>query len=878
LQLALSVLIIGGLIYLIRFSTIHFDHPNQIGLGWGCLAIMFLMSKLKIAQQQPWRIIFIVLASALALRYILWRTFDTMIYTGPLDFIGMSLLLAAEIYASVLLIFGLFVNIWPLERNPLALPEDASLLPTVDIFIPTYNEPDDIIRITATAATQVEYPKEKVNIYLLDDGGTIAKRNDPKTGMAAWERHYRLRQMAESLGIGYLTRETNQQAKAGNINHALQHTDGDVVLILDCDHVPTHDILQNTIGHFVSDNNLFLVQTPHFFINSSPVEKNLDGVANPSGENDMFYRRMHPAMDLWNASYFCGSAALLRRKFLMEVGGVCGTTVTEDAETSFHLHCKGYNSVYVNRPMICGLSPESYDDYITQRSRWAQGMTQMLILDNPLLSRKLTIPQRIAYFNSCLFWLFGLARIMYFIAPAAFLILGINMYNASWLQIVAFAIPFLLGTFVVMDFLYRGTRQPFFSEIYECVQAMFLIPSVLSVLFNPRKPSFKVTPKGNTIANDFLSPMSAPFFIIILVNIIALAMSVDRWFDEPIMRDVLLITGMWCVYNLYLAFISLGAFWERKQIRKFHRIHASGDITVHFPRTNTSAVGKIFDVSLTGIGFEIELPFTPLEQELATLEVKDSYGREFKFDCKIHHSIKGSGGYICGSEFITNLVSYSSVVSYVFGDSQRWVDNWARKTETKGTFRMLMHFFSMGAKAIRLGSFPFFRQTLALLGKLAKMYLTTPILRDTILAVGSWLAYRLYFSLVTLFEFLERGKIRKFRRIDTNGTATVYFPRLNATLNGQVTDISLTGIGIMATPPFALIAQEPIVITTKGEDGQEYRFDCTLWRAVNRDGRFLCGTEFVTDMFAYPKIVRFVYGSNIKMLRHILARRQVLST
>ena len=195
--------------------------------------------------------------------------------------------------------------------------------------------------------------------------------------------------MAAALGIGYLTRETNQQAKAGNINHALQYTDGDLVLVLDCDHVPTRDILQNTVGQFLADPKLFLVQTPHFFINPTPVEKNLEGRAIPSGESDMFYRRIHPALNFWNASYFCGSAALLRRKYLMEVGGICGTTITEDAETAFQLHSRGYNSVYVNNPMVCGLSPESYDDYVTQRSRWAQGMVQLVMLNNPLTTKGL---------------------------------------------------------------------------------------------------------------------------------------------------------------------------------------------------------------------------------------------------------------------------------------------------------------------------------------------------------------------------------------------------------------------------------------------------------------------------------------------------------
>lgn len=877
-QIAVSVILIGMLIYLMRFSTTYFSHSNQIIFGWGCLACLFLIHQLKKSRQQPWRLAFIILSAFLALRYILWRVFDTMIYTSAFDFLGMLLLLLAEIYAITLLFLGMFINVWPLERRPIALPDDDALLPTVDIFIPTYNESDEILRITATAATQVEYPKGKVKVYLLDDGGTLAKRNHPETGVAAWERHYRLRKMAEELGIGYITRETNQQAKAGNINHALRHTSGDVVLLLDCDHVPTHDILKNTMGYFVADENLFLVQTPHFFINSSPVEKNLEGIANPSGESDMFFRRMHPAMDFWNASYFCGSAALLRRKYLENAGGICGYTITEDAETSFRLHSRGYNSVYVNRPMICGLSPESYDDYAIQRSRWAQGMIQMLLLDNPLFSKNLSIPQRIAYFNSCLFWLFGFARITFLIAPAAFLILGINFYNASWLQIVAFTIPFLLSTFVVMNFLYAGTRQPFFSEIYECVEVMFLLSAVFSALLNPRRPSFKVTPKGDINKNEFLNPLSSPFFAVILINIIALALAINKWVVDPVLHDVLIVTSPWCIYNLHLALISLGAFWERKQVRRFHRINASGSVTVYFPRMDTSIVGKMTDVSLTGIGFEISLPFAPKEQEFAVLEVKDSYGQEYKFECKILHAINRREGYFCGSEFIINRASYPSIVSFVFGDSQRWVENWERKSKTKGTFRMLLRFLTMGIKAIRVDSFLFLKHALVRLWKFVMICLATPILRDTVLTIGSWLIYRFYFALVSLIELLESSRIRKFRRVNASGAATVYFPRVNATLYGQLTDISLTGIGIAVLPPFKLEDHEGVVVSTKGNDGHEYRFECKLWRVIERDGKFLCGTEFVVDMYSYPEIVRFVYGDSIKMLRYIIMPEKITAT
>jgi cellulose synthase (UDP-forming) len=867
---AAGLLVAGFLFYLITFTQAYFNFTQQLYLGWTCFIVIFILYKLKKSQQPPLRTVFMVLSAFLALRYFEWRATETLIYTGPLDFIGMSLLFLAEVYGLVIYFLGIFVNLWPLESKIIPLPEEAERLPTVDVFIPTYNEPYDIVRITATAAAQLDYPKEKLRVYIIDDGGTQAKRNDPEHGMAAWARHYSMRQMAAELGIGYLTRETNQQAKAGNINHALQYTKGDLVLVLDCDHVPTKDILQNTVGHFIVDPKLFLVQTPHFFINPTPVEKNLEGVANPSGENDMFYRRIHPSLNFWNASYFCGSAALLRRKYLMEVGGICGTTITEDAETAFHLHSRGYNSIYINRPMVCGLSPESYDDYVTQRSRWAQGMVQLVMLNNPLKTRGLSLPQRIAYFNSSFFWLFGFPRFIYFIAPASYLIFGLNVYHASWLQILAFTLPYVLSIYVVMDFLYAGTRQPFFSEIYESVQSLFLMPAVISVLLNPWKPSFKVTAKGLTNDKDYLSPMAAPFFLVIAINVVAVILAGFKWFTEPLLRDVIAVTVIWSFYNLYLSVVSLGAFWERRQIRKFYRIAASGAVTVFFPRIGTSHVGEVCDVSITGIGFEIELPFLPREQEQVVLSVKDSYGREYRFENRIQRAASRGGKYFCGTEFIEGRASHADVVGYVFGDSARWQDNWERKSKARGTPRMLWYFIKTGARGFLGSAFPLLRRASRRLWKLGVRWTTTPVLRDKALAAISWCAYYFYLTLAALVELLDRKQVRKLRRFQASGAAAIYFPRLDATLLGEITDVSLTGMGIITELPFKLQERERATIKTAGKQGGQEQFSCLIQRAIKRDGKSLCGAEFIVDVFNYPRIVRFVYGDGLQMLRYIL--------
>ena len=110
--------------------------------------------------------------------------------------------------------------------------------------------------------------------------------------------------------------------KISCINEGINQGCGELILILDCDHVPARDFLRQTIGFFIQDSDLFLLQTPHFFINPDPLEKNLETFRKGPSENEMFYAAIQPGLDFWNASFFCGSAAILRRKHLLEVGGI----------------------------------------------------------------------------------------------------------------------------------------------------------------------------------------------------------------------------------------------------------------------------------------------------------------------------------------------------------------------------------------------------------------------------------------------------------------------------------------------------------------------------------------------------------------------------
>src|SRR5260370_36305319 len=142
---------------------------------------------------------------------------------------------------------SLFVVSAPLQRNaPMkVLGGDA---PTVDVLVPTYNEGTDIVAVTLVAAKAMTYPEGKLNVYLLDDGGTDEKCESDGEIAAYEARHRRasLQKLCAELGVRYLTRERNLHAKAGNLNAAMQHISGELSLVLDARPAPSRDFLQMT--------------------------------------------------------------------------------------------------------------------------------------------------------------------------------------------------------------------------------------------------------------------------------------------------------------------------------------------------------------------------------------------------------------------------------------------------------------------------------------------------------------------------------------------------------------------------------------------------------------------------------------------------------
>ncbi len=232
-----------------------------------------------------------LLSVLLGVNYVAWRWLESVNWSAW--WIAVPLVIA-ETY-SLIDTFLFCLTMWRARERPLPTSPPQG---TADVFITTYDEPIELVMTTALAAKRIAYPH---TTWILDDGSR------PEMESAA-----------RDAGIGYLTRSEDwtgkpRHAKAGNLNSALFQTDGEFLLILDADQVPDPLILHRTLGYFADDPEVAVVQTPQWFVNVDE--------ADPLGSQaPLFYGPIQQGKDGWNAAFFCGSNAVLRREALMRLG------------------------------------------------------------------------------------------------------------------------------------------------------------------------------------------------------------------------------------------------------------------------------------------------------------------------------------------------------------------------------------------------------------------------------------------------------------------------------------------------------------------------------------------------------------------------------
>ncbi len=553
-------------------------------------------------------------------RYLLWRSLSTLNLDTPLNGVFSLGLFCLEMFVLLSVTIQLFLMLNVKERRHEADTNSIAVIqgdfnPSVDILIPTYNEPTFILRRTIIGCQALEY--ENKTIYLLDD----TRRSEMKA-------------LAEELECEYITRSDNIHAKAGNLNHALTQINGELIVVFDADFIPTKNFLTRTLGFF-QDEQIALVQTPQSFYNADPIAYNLglENIVTP--EEEVFYRQIQPIKDSAGSVVCAGTSFVVRRSALEKTGGFVTESLSEDYFTGINLSAIGYKLIYLNEKLSAGLAAENIGAHATQRIRWAQGTLQaFFIKSNPLTIRGLRPLQRLAHLEGLLNWFGSISRVGFLLMPLAYSFLGIIPVQATLEEALYFLLPFYLTQLTVFSWLNSRSRSAILSEIYSIALAFPLGLTVIKVMLNPFSKGFKVTPKGNASHKFYFNwNLALPLIILFIGNAISLWRNLGMylallWHSTNNSQIVNHSQGLdlgwiWSIYNLILIGIALiilidapkADVYEWFDLRRIIRLNI-GEKTLWGITTMISEVGA--EIALTQ-----QIPIELFPSQLVKLEIAE---------------------------------------------------------------------------------------------------------------------------------------------------------------------------------------------------------------------------------------------------------------
>ncbi|WP_341235497.1 glycosyltransferase [uncultured Sulfitobacter sp.] len=474
------------------------------------------------------------------------------------------------------------------KRLRLRAPND---LPTIDIFIATYNEDIEVLEKTIAGAIALDWPKDRFTVYILDDG----KRE--------WLEKY-----SAQKGIEYFTRKNNDHAKAGNINAAIKRTNSEFFMVLDADFIPQQNFLYRAMGLF-QDEKVGIVQIPHNFYNADPMQNNLGLRKVMPDDQRLFFDTIMVGRDGWDAAFCCGSNSITRRAAMEAIGGGMPTgSITEDMLLTLALLRKGYVTRYLNERLAVGLAPESLSAMYVQRARWARGAIQMLFLRDGPLGPGIKLRHRLMFLP--LTWIVQpFMVIATVLTPIVCLWTGWSpLGNVSAQEILSLQVPAMLATLCTLRLIAPDSFFPLASTVHAALHAPRILPTVITTLIKPHGHAFKVTPKGSAAGGGGID-RAMIFWPIALILAAALGLYVNADIDSRVVMDngQLPMLAFWAVISMVLLSIVQAVAVSPDTEQREERFEFNEPCTIA-TKPNEQLLAQIETLSLAGarIGLQSE--------------------------------------------------------------------------------------------------------------------------------------------------------------------------------------------------------------------------------------------------------------------------------
>jgi cellulose synthase (UDP-forming) len=240
-----------------------------------------------------------------------------------------------------------------------------------------------------------------------------------------------------------------RQVRYPHMTYLLDDTREEFILVLDPDHIPLPEFLDQVLGYF-QDPQVGFVQVAQAYHNA-----NESFVARAAAEQTFaFYGPIMQGMYGTGTSVAIGANCVFRRAALDSIGGH-GLGLAEDLVTSIRLHAKGWKSIYVPEVVSRGLVPSDLGSFLKQQLKWSRGVHEVLFQEYPRAFTRLTMHQKISYFMIGSYYIVGLTSFIYIAIPLVYLWTGRQPAAFLLSEYIRHALPVgLLGVFI-----YRFTQR-----------------------------------------------------------------------------------------------------------------------------------------------------------------------------------------------------------------------------------------------------------------------------------------------------------------------------------------------------------------------------------------------------------------------------------